>query len=365
MPRAKVLIVEDKPVIALDIKQRLTRLGYEVTAIVDEMRFALESVATNPPNLILMDIRLRGEGDGIEAATQIRRDYNLPVVFLTAHADEATIDQARTAYPFGYIVKPFENRDLSTAIEIALSRHQAELAIQRTLDKERHLNQLKSRFLAVVSHEFRSPLTAVRVAIDLLGDPNHSLPPDKLETIVNQARVAIRRMDESLEEILLLGAAEAEMLQCQVTPLALVDFCADLVAELTNQDTRHHNIRLETQGWDDTSMVHLDPKLLRHILTNLLSNAIKYSPAHSDIWFRVQRRPQQVVFSIQDQGIGIPPEDLARLFEAFHRGGNVSHISGTGLGLSIVKQCVDAHGGTITFNSELNVGTTFTVTLPC
>ncbi len=365
MARAKILIVEDKPVIALDIKQRLTRLGYEVTTIADSLVTALEAVAKVPPNLILMDIRLRGDGDGIQAASQIRQDYGLPVVFLTAHADEATLTQAKQTQPFGYIVKPFESRDLSTAIEIALSRHQAELAIQRALEKERELNQLKSRFLAVVSHEFRNPLTAVRVAVDMLGDAEYVLSADKQRAIVKQARLAIHHMDACLEDILLLGTAEAGKLQCQPAPLALLDFCTDLVEEFHTQVQFNHSILLSSQGWgDDIPIINLDAKLLRHILTNLLSNAIKYSPKGSTVRLQVSRLPQQVVFAVQDQGIGIPEQDRSRLFDAFHRGINASNIAGTGLGLSIVKQCVEAHQGTITFTSELNIGSTFTVALP-
>lgn len=130
--KCSILIVEDERLIALDIKRRLLQLGYEVSAIADSAETALRAIAQNPPNLILMDIHLRGAVDGIATATQIRELFDLPVVFLTAYADAATIAQAKTSQPFGYIVKPIETPNLSATIEIALMRYETELALQRS-----------------------------------------------------------------------------------------------------------------------------------------------------------------------------------------------------------------------------------------
>lgn len=125
---------------------------------------------------------------------------------------------------------------------------------------------------------------------------------------------------------------------------------------------QQHNIIFTSQG--EFHQAEMDEKLLRHVLTNLLSNAIKYSPQGSTVNFLLTCQEQQVIFQIEDQGIGIPEEDQKSLFEMFHRAGNVGNISGTGLGLAIVKNSVNLHGGEITFNSQDRKGTVFTVTIP-
>jgi CheY-like chemotaxis protein len=128
----RILIVEDERLIALDIKQRLVQLGYEVMAIANRAQTALEKVAEDPPDLVLMDIRLKGSMDGISAAAQMRSQFDLPVVFLTAHADEATLQQVKAVQPFGYLVKPIETQNLRATIEVALTRHQTEQTIRQS-----------------------------------------------------------------------------------------------------------------------------------------------------------------------------------------------------------------------------------------
>jgi signal transduction histidine kinase len=144
--------------------------------------------------------------------------------------------------------------------------------------------------------------------------------------------------------------------------LDLIAFCRNLAAELEQAAASTQRIAFVHTGSSDP--VYMDPKLLRHVLSNLLSNAIKYSSAGSAVRFEARAEPDTITFDIQDQGIGIPKADQARLFEAFHRASNARHIRGTGLGLAIVKQSVELHGGTITVESEEGVGTTFTVILP-
>jgi signal transduction histidine kinase len=180
-----------------------------------------------------------------------------------------------------------------------------------------------------------------------------------------------------LNDILIISEVEAGKLEFNPQPMNLVQFCNDLVEDLqlcakksqaivfTHQsDYREQdNALLNSRDLDDFQH-QLDAKLLRQILSNLLSNALKYSPAGSTVQFNLSFLESKVVFRVQDQGIGIPPEDLSRLFESFHRATNVGTIQGTGLGLAIVKQFVDLHGGKITVESTVDQGSTFTVTLP-
>lgn len=363
MAFAKILIVEDEPIIALDIEQRLLQLGYCVTGIADSAAATWESVEQALPDLVLMDIHLYGELDGIETAVQLRDRLNLPVVFLTAHTDAVTLDRAIATHPFGYIVKPFETYNLRTAIEIALKQHQAERAIQAALVEEQALNELKSRFVSIVSHEFRNPLNVILFAIDLLTQYADQLPAEKKQLYFSRARESVLRMQELLEKVLVIGKTEAGKLECYPNPIDLVAVCQDIIHEAQSNTVSDRVIQFHADRAAQM-LCCLDESLVRHILSNLLSNALKYSSPASPIRLAVSATLTTVTFQVQDHGIGIPAADQAHLFDAFHRASNAQTIPGTGLGLSIVKQCVDTHGGKISFQSLINVGTTFTVVLP-
>jgi len=165
-----------------------------------------------------------------------------------------------------------------------------------------------------------------------------------------------------MEQVLLLGRAEAGKLTCKPVPLDIVCFAERIIDETQSISNRKCPITLQTEG--DISNACADEALLRHILGNLVANAVKYSPEGSEVALRIHREGTDVVFDVIDRGIGIPEKDRARLFEAFHRCSNVGDTPGTGLGLVIVKRCVDLHSGTLGIESEPGRGTTFTVRLP-
>jgi PAS domain S-box-containing protein len=260
-------------------------------------------------------------------------------------------------------------------------RKQAELEIFKALQREKELSTVKSSFVAMTSHEFRTPLTTIRSSTDLLERYRNRLSEDKQQTHLHRIKSAVERMTQMLNDILLMSEAEAGKLQFNPAPLNLLQLCRHLVDDVQlgaqNQQAIHFTCpsdrildAQDTANQETTPLdsplcsVSLDEKLLRHILNNLLSNALKYSPEGSTVQFDLSAKSDQVIFQIRDEGIGIPPADQTRLFEAFHRANNVGTIQGTGLGLAIVKQCVDLHRGKITFTSEVGKGTTFIVTLP-
>lgn len=367
MSTARVLVVEDESIIALDIQTSLQNAGYQVVSIATSAEEAINDTAVLQPDLVLMDIRLRGTMDGVETAEQIRQTWQLPVIFLTAHADENTLVRAKKVQPFGYILKPFEDRELITMIEIALSRHKAESLIQTALKKEKEINELKSRFVSVVSHEFRNPLNTILFSTELLQRYGNQISDQKKEIYLDRIQGSVKRMNELLSDVLTVGETESGKLQFSPQPLDIIRFCKDLVDEFHLSDRRNHQINFsfcQTSERDRPFLPLLDERLLRHILTNLLSNAVKYSPSGDPVEFKLALSDRTAIFRIQDHGIGIPKSDQANLFQSFHRASNVKAIPGTGLGLSIVKQCVDLHGGSIGVDSEENRGTLFTVTLP-
>lgn len=240
-------------------------------------------------------------------------------------------------------------------------RKQAEEELRRALQTEKELNELKSRFISVASHEFRTPLSGILSAAELLENYGAKWPDDKKLRYLRQIQTSVITMNQLLEEVLLLSKGDAHKIEFRPAPLDMRRFCQDLAEEIQlSQPT--HTIRLSL----DIATTHpaLDDQLLRRILINLLSNAIKYSPAANMVDLDVTETGDNLVFCVTDHGLGIPPEAHERLFETFYRAGNVAGIPGTGLGLSIVKQAVDVHGGTLDFASVINQGTTFVVTLP-
>lgn len=241
-------------------------------------------------------------------------------------------------------------------------RKQVERDIRKALTKEKELNELKTRFISMASHEFRTPLTTILASAESLEHYQSKWDDAKKRTVLQRIQSAAKHMTRLLNDVLTLGKAEAGKLEINPVQLNLPEFCTDLVEEL--QLSEGNQQRISLQLVDLCTEIWGDEKLLRHILVNLLSNALKYSPTNQVVQFHVSCCENQVTFQIQDQGIGIPPEDKKRLFESFYRATNVGIISGTGLGLTIVKRAVDACGGTITVSSAVGSGTTFTVSLP-
>lgn len=532
MGRARILIVEDESIVALNIKNRLEGLGYAVVATTYSGEAAIQIVAQSHPDLVLMDIKLKGTIDGIEAAAQIRDCFQIPVVYLTAYSDDETLERAKLTEPYGYILKPFEARDLCTTIEISLYKHQMEqqlrereqwlattlksigdavittdseglvtfmnpvaetltcwkqeevlgnnltqifqtinektrevvenpatLALREgvtvglenhtllitkngteipiddsaapikndagnilgavlifhditeqqqvkaflertneelearvaentaqlreaneqlraeisqrkrlesellmTLEKERELNELKSRILATISHEYRTPLTTILSSTDLLAQYSSGWTDERKQKHFQRIQSAVKHLTNLVNDVLFVNQAEVGSLEFNPEPLDVEQVARRVVEEFQSNATYQHTIIFECQGTLIKAL--LDEKLIEAMLRNLLFNAIKYSPKGSLVQFELVFQKNAVVFRISDQGIGIPPGDQAQLFTAFFRGSNVGTTPGVGLGLVIVKECVDLHAGEIVVESEVRVGTRFTVTLP-
>lgn len=251
------------------------------------------------------------------------------------------------------------NRRLEKEVE---ERKRAQAELDRALVAEREVGELKTRFVSLVSHEFRTPLGITMSAVELLRNYLDRLPPEKLQELLDDIHRATLRMSAMMEQVLLLGRVEAGRLTFQTLPLDLAELGGKLVDESLSATNRKDGI--EFQAENDLAGAKGDEVLIRHIFSNLLSNAVKYSPGQKGVEFRVRREGESALFVVRDRGIGIPAADQARLFEAFHRATNVGETPGTGLGLLIVKRCVELHHGTISFDSQEGQGTTFYVRLP-
>ncbi|MBX3064219.1 MAG: PAS domain S-box protein [Anaerolineae bacterium] len=241
-------------------------------------------------------------------------------------------------------------------------RKLAQEELQRALDKERELSELKSSFVSMVSHEFRTPLTTLLVSSEILKHHRDRLTEERQTHHFDTMGTQVRRLSALMEDVLTFSKSEAVGFEFSPLPLDVVDFCRTLADELQVITKSPHQIVFKESGVNTPFAG--DEKLLRQIVTNLLTNAIKYSPQGGGIELNLHSEPDQITIRIKDTGMGIPEEDQKHLFEPFHRAKNVGTISGTGLGLPIVKRAVDAHKGTIGMESKVGVGTTFIVTLP-
>jgi len=232
----------------------------------------------------------------------------------------------------------------------------------RTLAREKELGQLRSNFVSMVSHEFRTPLGIIQSSAEILEDYLDQLELAERRDHLQSIRKNTRRMAELMEEALLIGSFDAGKMEFKAVSLDLGIFIRRLVTEVLSATNRRCPIELSLA--EIPGEFKGDERLLRHIFTNLLTNAVKYSDAGRVVRFELGHDEGEIVCDIRDQGIGIPEADREWLFNAFHRGHNVSDRPGTGLGLVIVKRCVDLHGGSIKLESKLGEGTTMTVRLP-
>jgi signal transduction histidine kinase len=240
-------------------------------------------------------------------------------------------------------------------------RKRAQHELARALETEKDLGQLKSRFVSLVSHEFRTPLGNIQSSAGLLLKYFDRLALERRNQLLGNIADGTQRMAAMMEDVLLLSRVESATYECEPEPVSLADFCHRVVDEV--QSATSQRCHLETR-LGSLPVARADTNLLRHLLTNLLTNAVKYSAAGGTVELEAICANSHAEFIVRDHGIGIPSEDQARVFEAFHRGSNVGEIPGTGLGLVIVKRCVDLLCGDISVESQTGVGTTVRVRLP-
>lgn len=267
---------------------------------------------------------------------------------------------------FYTILAPVLNGDEiqgSSGVSIDITkRKQAEEKIKAALQREKELSELKTRFISMASHEFRTPLSSIVIYADLLQNYGHAWNEDRKNKTFLRIQEAVKTMTQLMDDVLAIGQAEEGKQDFKPVNLNLSHLAQDLVEQMQLTTQTQCQVVFDSQPSDIHATV--DEKIIRQILTNLTSNAIKYSPDGGIVRVSCRYQENVIVLEIKDQGMGIPLEDQENLFEPFYRATNVNRIAGTGLGLVIVKQGVELHQGTISVNSKVGVGTTFTVTLP-
>lgn len=255
------------------------------------------------------------------------------------------------------------NRELELRVEQRTAELQrAERSVREALEKERELNALKSRFVSMASHEFRTPLSTIMSSADLIDRYTEGPEKERVEKHVKRIRIKVRELTAMLNDFLSLEKLEQGKVAVHASTFDVVHLCIDMIEEIRLLCKPGQEIAYEHQSEERSAT--LDQQMVANVLSNLLNNAVKYSPEDRAIELSSAIEAGRLRITVSDHGIGIPLEDQQHLFERFFRASNAFTIQGTGLGLSIVKRHLDLMGGTISFTSSPGSGTTFVVDLP-
>jgi PAS domain S-box-containing protein len=279
----------------------------------------------------------------------------LPIVVRTQRCDGTVFDSEMS---IGYI----PDGNLVCTINDITIRKQAESHMEQALAREKELNELKSKFVSMASHEFRTPLATILASSETLAAYRHKMTEAQIEQKFVKIKEQVDHLKGIMDDVLYLARMDARRVEFSPSILDIDALIRTVIDEFQSRPDFEYQIDYHFEG--SSAPVMLDNKLMRQILGNLFSNAVKYSLPDKVIIANLKITTNAIAISVADQGIGIPESDRPRLFESFHRGSNVGTISGTGLGLLITKESVELHGGLITVASEVGIGTTFTVTIP-
>ena len=268
-------------------------------------------------------------------------------------------------FPIELSIVPIQTNDqyyFSAFIRDIRAQKKTELEMQQALEKEKELREMKSKFVSMTSHEFRTPLTTIKSNIELLDFflKKNGLDQDpKARRNIERIESQIERLNQLMNDMLMIGKLEGGKIPFNPQSLLLSDLCKDVVNHFSIDLGKESSVDFKIIGKEKE--VEIDPNIYEHIITNLLSNALKYSDSGSKIDLVLEFNDDFFLCSIKDRGIGISEADQEKLFESFFRAKNVGAIQGTGLGLSIVKQFVEMHKGEISLQSKIGEGTTFSI----
>jgi signal transduction histidine kinase len=399
--KTKVLIVEDEAIVAADLANKLEHLGYRVTGSVPSGADAIAIAGKERPDIVLMDIRLRGPLDGIETAERLRHAHAIPVVYVTAHSDPDTLTKALGTDPFGYILKPFIDRELKTQIEIALYKHRNELVLRENgerlrqrqeelerlnaelkdvnrgmvglyaeLDEKarelRRADEIKTRFLSDISHEFRTPLNSIFALSNLLlerADGELTSEQEKQVGFIRKAADSLLDLVNDLLDLSKIRAGKIEVHPVEFDAATLFSALRGMLRSLLVNPA----VTLVFEEPEGPTPLYTDEGKVSQILRNFISNALKFTErGEVRVSTRHDEKGGTVTFSVSDTGVGIAREDQERIFEEFTQLANPvqSQFKGTGLGLPLCRKLAELLGGRIELESEIGVGSKFSVILP-
>ncbi len=355
---ARILIVEDEALSAMSLAESLTRMGYQVVDTVDTGEGAVEAVERHPVDLILMDIMLKGSMTGIEAAKRINAKADVPVIYLSAYSDDETLEGAKATKPYGYIVKPYPDREIRAAVEMALHQHDLEVR-RRHAEAEREeyarkleaTNRTLEAFSYSVAHDLRAPLRAAHhIARQVLDQASPRLTPEERSDFA-RVLASLQKMSDIVKGLLALGFASQTSLQTSEVEVSLLT--SSVFAELREgEDPREVDLKVEPG-----IRVEGDARLWRSVLQNVLENALRFTAERNPATIEVAELnlDGERVVRIRDNGIGLDLATAKGLFEPF-RQFHHTHAKGGGLGLATVKRAMERMGGRVWMESAPGQG---------
>jgi signal transduction histidine kinase len=363
--KPRICLVEDEAIVLADIVIRLTQMGYEVVGSATRGEEVVALAQRLRPDLVLMDIHLQGAMDGITAARELRDRLHLPVVFLTAYGEDATVQRAKEAEPFGYVLKPIEDRELRIVIEMALYKHRVERKLLmfnteleqrvavRTAELEATNKELES-FCYSVSHDLRAPLRAVNGYTGILVDDYAAgldAEGQRVCAVIHQGAQDMGRLIDDLLAFSRIGRSSMDLSTVDMATLA-----RSIFFEVTSPEERG---RIDFQVGCLPSILG-DPPLLRQVWTNLLANAVKFSSGRPQAVIEVnaEESADEMIYWVRDNGAGFDMRFAHKLFGVFQRLHSVKEFEGTGVGLAIVRRVVERHGGRTWAEGEPGRGAT-------
>lgn len=363
MSETKILIVEDELIVAEDLKSTLESLQYSISAMADSGAKAIEEVEKEPPDLVLMDIMLHGEMDGIEAAEQIQSRFHVPVVYLTAYTDKNLLKRARVTGAFGYVIKPFEEKALHTTIEIALYKSKMEKELRRAKEEAEEATKLKDKFVSLVAHDLRAPFSTILGFIKLIMNDNHPPLDKKHRDIVTRIISQGNRLMNLIQELLDVSRIKSG----KITPKPrFLDGYFLGMAEVHRQkpEAQKKGIILKNEIPKGTRL-YADETLSAQVLQNLLSNAIKFCKEEDTVTLSVPS-DEKTTIMVKDTGMGVSEKRQDTLFEYEEHTSTTGTAGerGTGLGLPLSRDIMKAHGGTLDMASSPEEGSVFYARFP-
>ncbi len=349
----KILIVEDDSVSALLLQRALEKNAHYIIGIADTGEKAIEILEESMADIVMMDINLAGELDGIKTTEIINERYDIPVVYLSASSDAETLNKVVGTNPSAYVIKPFNIRELNMVIELAIFKDRKEKELQKlnneleekvkqrtaelyeaneeltkALEKEREINELKSRIVLNVSHGFKTPLTSILSSAQLLQIYAEKDHPFKQKITKHAFKIenSVRALNNLLTSVLFFGKSDENKLEFKPKKIFSSAFVKELLD--TVKAGIENDVVIKSEIGDLPKTITSDPELLYQVLENLLSNAVKYSKDGKQVVFRLSFEDNKLHATISDKGIGIPKTEQGKLFERFfscekcrHRGG--------------------------------------------
>lgn len=370
----RILVVEDDAIARLDIQAALERAGYEVAGLAVSGEEAILQADLLNPDLVLMDIRLEGDMDGVEAANEISDRFDLPIIFLTVYADDETLRWAKVAGPYGYLLKPVDHRELRSAIEVGLYKHQMERELKKAKREAETASRAKSSFLATISHELRTPMNGVLGMTELLLLSDLDDPYRENVRLIKDSALSLLSV---LNQIIDYSKLETSILRLREIDFRLEDLVTGVLSQYERTAEAKEVLLNYTVSPDIPDWMYGDSGKVRQVLGHLVNNAVKFtrkgqvvidiSPVEMNAnGAEVASDTSHVQILVKDSGIGIPTEKLEHMFDSFTLAeDHLSHATGgLGLGLAIVSRIVKLLGGSVQCSSEVGKGSTFSVVLP-